>query len=128
MPRNAFALLSAIAMLLLLSGSAMFLARILSNSHRSGQNAYLLAQVYQVANSGLEWGIYHAMQATPFCGYTDKEFTLEDNFEVQLSCATENYPDEGIDVMNIKAVASFGALGEPDYVTRRLSVSVTLPP
>lgn len=128
MPRNAFALLSAIAMLLLLSGAAMFLARIISSSHNSSQSGYLLAQVYQAANSGLEWGIYHAMQPTPFCAYEDKALLLEDDFLVHVSCTIENYPDEGVDIMKIQSVASFGELGQPNYVTRQMDVTVTQPP
>lgn len=128
MPRNAFALLSAIAMLLLLSGAAMFLARILSTSHQASQNGYLLAQVYQYANSGLEWGIYRAMQPAPICGYTEAELSFEDNFIVHVSCTVENYPDEGVDIMKIQSIATFGTLGEPNYITRRMEVAVTQPP
>lgn len=128
MRRNAFALLSAIAMLLLLSGAAMFLARILSASHQSSQNGYLLAQVYQYANSGLEWGIYQAMQPTPICAYADEELTFEDNFVAHVSCTLENYADEGIDIMRIQSVASFGELGDQNYIIRRMEVAVTQPP
>ena len=127
MPRNAFALLSAIAMLLLLSGAAMFLARIIASSHNASQNGYILAQVSQAANSGLEWGIYHAMQSD-YCTYADKVLALEDDFVTQVSCTIENYPDEGVDIMKILSAASFGTLGDANYVTRTMEVYVTNPP
>lgn len=138
-----FALLSAIAILVLLSALAAYLARIAAMSQIGAAQDVLGSRAYHAARTGVEWGLYQVLDPTnttvvapgsglwpnlPACPAATT-LSLE-GFSVAVSCTAYGpYYESGSTrtsrLYTISATASSGTLGTAGYVERALSATVS---
>ncbi len=127
--RAGFSLLSAIFILVVLGAAGAVMVRMSGVQQATTNFALLGARAYHAARSGLEWGIWHALDSSA-CP-ADTSFVLNegglDGLSVSVSCTSSSH-DEGPDTRNIfqiVSIAAYGSFGSADYAQRRLQATVT---
>lgn len=96
------------------------------------------ARAYHAARAGIEWGIYETvapggpLRACPLVGPPSGSFGFPGvaelaGFGVVVTCTESAHQEHGAStrVVVLTAVATFGAFGTPDYVSRTLHATVT---
>ena len=97
------------------------------------------ARVYHAAHTGVEWGIYQALNAPPgtMCSlspamFTSPPFSLPvpgiEGFSVSVTCSYTSHRERNPPEHNafvITSTATYDNLGNPDFVSRRIQVTVT---
>lgn len=132
--RNAhgFSLVAAIFILVVLATLAAFMVTIGAVQRWTTVGAAQGARAYQAAHAGIEWGILQAVGTGGSGCAAWPAFTL-DGFSVTVNCTqTGPHTEGGVPylVYSITSTAvSIGAtLGNPDYFSRSLQVTVTSAP
>ncbi len=130
--QRGFSLITAIFLLTVVAALVVFMVNL-----RGAQQTTLLygvqgARALQAARSGIEWGIYRALN-NPGCPaattLTFSEAALA-AFSVDVSC-NESPHVEGpitVTVYQLTAIARSGTFGSLDFVQRRLQVTVSRDP
>jgi MSHA biogenesis protein MshP len=123
--------IAGIFLLLLMAALAALVATITTAQHASSAQDLMGSRAYQAARAGLEWGVYQALISSSCLG-NSPALALEDNlaqFTVLVQCTqTIPIPTEGganVNVYRIISTATSGTLGSPNYVERRLEVTVS---
>ncbi|MBT8136491.1 MAG: pilus assembly protein MshP [Gammaproteobacteria bacterium] len=88
----------------------------------------LSERALQAARTGLEWGAHQASSAG-VCLNSSTTLTEAalNGFTVDVSCSTTAHA-EGAAIINVYVIESFasaGSYGQPDYVSRRLTMVLT---
>lgn len=92
------------------------------------------ARAYHAARAGVEWGIYRTIVGGTACtaaggilGNFSLAVTGLNGFNVMVSCAQTSHSEHGatVRVVAITSVATYGAFGDADYVSRTLHATVT---
>ena len=86
------------------------------------------ARAIHAARSGIEWGIYESLVATPGCPATT---TLNiDAFSVEVRCSETSHREGATDVVTYQLVstATTGTFGTLDYVQREIQAKVSNSP
>ncbi|MEM7540251.1 MAG: hypothetical protein AAF384_01570 [Pseudomonadota bacterium] len=128
-----FTLLGAVFLIVIVSLLAGFLVSIVGLQKTSTALSTLGARAHYAAISGLEWGVHQTLTTTS-CFTSPTTFSvggIGGEFEVTLTCVATAGVQEGAltyDVFDLDAIAEFGTAGNEDYVSRRLSASVTTSP
>lgn len=120
-----FTLVQAVFILVVLSLIGMVMIRLIGVQSSTTVLALQGARAYQAARSGLEWGAARAKTG----GSCNDTLTVE-NFNVDVICSSQSFTEGSIgpyDVYQIKATATFGTYGSPDYVSRRAEMRVGFP-
>lgn len=138
-----FALLSAIAILVLLSVLGAYLARIAALSQIGAAQDILGSRAYHAARAGVEWGLYQVLDPSngtvvapgsaswPNLPACPAATTLSvEGFSVAVSCTAYGpYYESGNTrtsrLYTIMATASSGTVGKAGYVERALSATVS---
>lgn len=140
---SGFALLSAIAILVLLSVLGAYLARIAALSQIGATQDILGSRAYHAARAGLEWGLYQVLDPTdatvvapgsgtwpnlPACPAAGT-LSLE-GFSVAVACTAYGpYYESGSTrtsrLYAITATATSGTVGRAGYTERQLSATVS---
>ena len=88
------------------------------------------ARATQAARSGIEWGIYRAIEDDSCAASTNISNAAFAGFNIEVRCTqTEHF--EGaiqVDTFSLEAIASSGTFGTLDYVQRRIQASVSIDP
>ncbi len=126
--RDGFGLVSALFVLVVLAAAGAILLNVAGVQRRTGVAALQGARAWHAARSGLEWGIWQALDA----GACPPPTTLALaeggllGFGVQVSCTSTTHTEDGATarVYRLVAVASYGSFGDADFVRRRLQVTL----
>lgn len=125
---SGFTLVQAVFVLVVLSLLGVAMMRLSGVQSSTGIFALQGARAYQAARSGLEWGAARAAagNCTDNPGY---ELSVE-SFDVDVVCSSLQFREGPLglyDVYQIRATASFGSYGSPDYISRRIQMKVGFP-
>ncbi len=136
--QSGFSLLTAIFLLVVVAGLVGSMVSLNIGQQATVTKGILGARALQAAKSGLEYGIFQALNGT--CNATDTitfsaaEPALED-FSVQLLCAASVHPEAttNVNFYRLTATATRGnyALGgnaNPDYYSRTIRATVSIEP
>lgn len=129
--KQGFALIAAIFILVILGVLSAFVVNISAITHRTTTYALEGARALFAAHSGLEWATQQVVSNPTTCPI-DTTLNLNQGgatgIDVVVSCIATEFT-EGINTFNlfeISAVASRGAFGTVDFVSREMKVFVTL--
>ncbi|WP_321365624.1 pilus assembly protein MshP [uncultured Desulfuromusa sp.] len=120
-----FTLVQAIFILVVLSLLGVVMMRMIGVQSSTSVFALQGARAYQAARSGLEWGAARARAGNSCNGTVSVE-----NFNVDVTCSNQQFTEGSIgpyDVYRIRATATFGSYGSPDYILRRAEMKVGFP-
>lgn len=122
--------MTAIFLLVVLAALAAFIVTISAVQHTTVSAAVHGARAYQAARTGIEWGIYQALNP-PGC-FAPTTFSPPgfSGFQVDVSCIASAHQESGASyqVFRVSALASAGTFGNPDFASRRIEVTVTNAP
>jgi MSHA biogenesis protein MshP len=122
-----FALIAAVFLIVVVSLVIVYLQRLSASQNQVNIVAAQSARAQQAAQSGLEWGAYRLSQQSLSCA-NSSVFTLNaiaTGMQVTVECAMRTYVG-GIDLYTLTSTAEQGALGNPDYVFKRLRASAEI--
>lgn len=138
--QKGFSLITAIFLLVVAAGLVAALINSQVIQYSTLTMSVLGARANQAARSGIEYGAYRALvngvcTAGETLNFTAAEPTLQP-FTVTLNCNSSLHNEGGSPafvVYQLTALAEFGSYGSgsrsnPDYVSRRLRVTVSNPP
>jgi len=140
--QKGFSLVSAIFIIVVLAALAGYMLSIGGANRVSTTAALQGARAYQAARSGISWAAYMvtraADQATARNNCTNvvnpANFTLTatglNGFTVSLDCSFTEHNQQGNDnvtVYRLTAVANSGSYGDPEFVQRRISATISPP-
>ena len=129
--QTGFALLSALFILVVLAAISAFVLDISAVSRSTALYSLQGQRAYFAAKSGVDWGIYKVVNNPTLCpATTNINFTQAglNGFSVQVSCTATAFV-EGVTNYNmfvITGVATKGAFGSNDYVSRKVQIIATL--
>lgn len=125
-----FSLVSAIFLIVVVSLAGAYLVSLVGVERRTASLGLLGTRAYHAARSGLEWAIAKAVadpSGCPAVVLSLAEGGLR-GYSVTVTCNKTRHQD-GADLVTtfqLAAQAELGALGQPDYVSRRLRTTVTV--
>lgn len=127
---KAFALISAVFILVILALVGSFIVSIGSISGSSSTFAIQGVRAYFAARAGAEWGLHQVITTDACPGTTTINMTESglNGFRAIVSCSQTSYT-EGLSTYNVFEITSIGrknSFGSADYVSRRVRVSATL--
>jgi MSHA biogenesis protein MshP len=137
MKQHGFSLIMALFLIVVLGGIAVFIGRVSTMQHRTSALDEEGAMAYYAARSGIEWGVYQAIAATPVSCASSTSFDLSLTVPTTPEVSTVNYgvivactattATEGSTNVNIYRITSTAnnATGGNFAVQRRLSVTVS---
>ena len=125
--QRGFALVAAIFLIVVLSSLGAYMVRISGMQHQTVNVALLGARAFHAARTGIEWGVYQALDGN--C--TTQTLNLTEGglngFVVDVTCGSSSHTETG-DTYNIFVIdveARAGVYGTPDYVSRRIQATLT---
>lgn len=143
--QKGFSIVSAIFLLVVLAFLGTAMVTFSTNQHQSAAMDVMGSRAYQAARAGVEWGAYQVLQ-NPGVGFAPAcraapAFTTSavlaagtlggtlGGFAVTVNCgftaASEvNVATGVVWVYDLNSTATQGAVGQPDYVERRIQVSI----
>ncbi len=126
-----FALVAALAILVVLGAAGGAMLR-MSSLQQSGSTAAILGtRANWAARSGIDWAIHRAA-STGGCPAASSTLTLTEGalsgFSVVVTCTSTTHREGSDDRANllIQSQAQFGTIGSPNYVFRDLRASIVL--
>lgn len=137
MKQRGFSLVMAIFLIVVLGGIAVLVGRVSTMQYRSSALDEEGAMAYQAARTGIEWGVYQAIQNTSCAALS--QFTLPltvpmtattpqgtVNYTVAVACAL-TAGTEGATAFNVYQITATAAnAGDGNYrVERRLTATVS---
>ena len=125
--QRGFALVAAIFLIVVLSSLGVYMVRISGIQHQTVNVALLGARAFHAARTGVEWGVYQALDGN--CTTQTLNLTEGglDGFDVDVTCSSTSHTETG-DTYNIFVIdveARAGTYGTPDYVSRRSHATLT---
>jgi MSHA biogenesis protein MshP len=125
--QRGFALVAAIFLIVVLSSLGAYMVRISGMQHQTVNVALLGARAFHAARTGIEWGVYQALDGN--CTTQTLNLTEGglDGFVVDVTCGSTSHTETG-DTYNIFVIdveARAGTYGTPDYVSRRIQATLT---
>ena len=134
--QNGFSLITAIFLLVVLAVLMVNMVKLGGVQHSTVVMGAQGARAYQAARSGLEFGIYQALNANTCNASQTLNFTAAHSalagFSVLLECSLSTHLENAsqVNVFELTATASrgvytMGASANPDYVSRRIRVTVS---
>ncbi|MGE0189312.1 MAG: agglutinin biogenesis protein MshP [Steroidobacteraceae bacterium] len=130
--QSGMALVAAIFLIVVLAGLGLVATRLSSAQQQGVNTRVLVARAQAAADSGIEWGIYQALTAGVCNTTTSLPLTQVSlrNFTALVSCTSHNHQLNGVtyQVYQLTSRAQHGAYGQPDYVFRQATRSVSNAP
>lgn len=126
-----FALIAAIFLLVVLGALAFYLVSLSTTQAFTSLLAVQGARAHYAARAGLEWGAWQAVKGVGGCnGTLDVDAGSGVTFEVVVACAPDTaYGEAGdtVQLWRITATAKRGTAASPDFVFRRMQMTVRDP-
>ena len=129
-PARGFAMVAAIALLVLLAMLGAFMLSLSNTQQVSITRDLQGSRAYYAARAGIEWGSYQAVQSGICATGALPNAITATGFAVQVACVASGPYDEAgvsVKVYQITATASTGTLGAHDYAERQLQAVVSTP-
>lgn len=128
-----FLLPAAIFILVILAGLGAYALNITSIQQRTSLQDVQGSRAYQAARAGVEWAAYQVLNpgSTTLVNCPASPSTLTiDNFTVTISCSRsadffEQGTDHTIAMYDITSTASFGTVGELNYIERQIQLTLS---
>lgn len=129
--QSGFALPTAIFLVVILAALGAYMVTLSRTSHFSSALDVHSTRAYQAARAGIEWAAWQVIvppgPATP-CPASPSTVTLAAvlaAFTVTVECRRSDITDGAatVSVYQIRSTATAGAVGEPDYVERRIEAA-----
>ncbi|WP_126452066.1 pilus assembly protein MshP [Sulfuriflexus mobilis] len=137
LPRQkGFSLVTAIFLLVVLSAIGAFMVTIGGTQRTTTTAALQGARAFQAARSGIEWAIARVLVPNATCtSITDNpSFAAtapgQGGFAVTVMCTSSSHTEAGnnINIFVITSEARFSNYGSADFVRRRITATISLPP
>lgn len=122
-------LVSAIFILVIMASAGAVMVSISGVQRTTATQALQSSRAYHAAHSGIEWGVFQVIDTSSCPGPT--ALVLSEGgligFSTAVSCTSSIHTENGVNatIYQIIAIATYGSFGTPDYVRRRLQVTVT---
>ena len=136
--QNGFSLVAAIFLIVVLGFLGLMMVTVSQMERETATAAVQGARAYHAARTGVEWGIFEAINnIVATCGAapstpTTTNFNLAaaglNGFAVTVVCSYTVHRERGppnYNVFTITSTAVFGNFGSPDFVSRTLTVTAT---
>ncbi len=122
-----FSLITAIFLLVILAGVGAFIVTIGAVQHTTVSSSIQGARAYQVARTGIEWGVYSALNPPGCFAPTTFSPAGLDGFQVTVNCTATPHQESlnSFQVFRLIAVASLGTFGSPNFASRQIEITVT---
>ncbi|MCP3675675.1 MAG: pilus assembly protein MshP [Gammaproteobacteria bacterium] len=134
--QSGFSLVAAIFLLIVLGALGTYMVTISTVQQQTLSYSFLSSRAYQAARSGIEWGIYRALNdgnCSSFPPGSPKVINFSDGslsgFQASISCTLTTHQEKSnsFNVYSLRAEsetdsATFGSL---DYVAREIAVTIT---
>ena len=117
-----FALIASVFLIVVMGLAAVFMVRF-SGTIATEQSQMIVAQrAKQAATAGIEYGIYQVANGT--CDpSTVVSIPAYSQLSITVDCTKNNFFGDD-NLFAVSANASYGTLGDPDYVWRRFQVTL----
>lgn len=141
-----FSVVAAIVLIVLFSLIGAYMATLSTVSSISTMSSALAIQAWFGARSGIEWAIHEAVNRTCTCG-TNCCTTGDSGLETSITGTTISFSEGGLNgyqatvnscgetpategsssycIFNLDMTATIGSIGELNYASRRIVISVT---
>ena len=120
--QGGFALMVSVFLIVVLALAAVFMVRF-SGTIATEQSQMIVAQrAKQAAIAGIEYGIYQVANGT-CAASTALSIPAYSQLSITVDCTQRDFVG-AFTLYTVAATASYGALGDPDYVWRRFQVSL----
>jgi MSHA biogenesis protein MshP len=136
--QGGFTMVSAIFLLVVLSALGAFMLTFSSTQHISQAQDLQGSRAYWAARSGVEWGVYQAVKASPVSCAASQNLSGPDGMTITVSCASDAWVEDAATVTfsTITATAcnmptaagacpNSAAVGGLGYVEREIRVLVS---
>lgn len=131
--QKGFSLVTAIFLLVILASIGAFMVTIGGTQRTTTVAAIQGARAFQAARSGIEWAIPQVMPPATDCSTitANPNFTLNvpgaNDFTISVSCTSTSHTEAGntFNVYAITSEARFGTYGDPDFVRRRITATIS---
>ena len=125
--QRGFSLVAALFLLVVLGALGAVAVRLTGVQQQTVTLSLQGARAFAAARTGVEWGIYRALNGS--CGAATLNLTEGGltGFSVAVSCAASTHTEGAATttVYSVEAFARSGIYGTPDYVSRRVRATVT---
>jgi MSHA biogenesis protein MshP len=130
--QRGLSLVTAIFLLVVLASLGAVMMTFFTAQEQSSALDVLGSRAYQAARAGIEWGAYQVLQNGGACAASTVvplAGTLS-GFTVTVTCNSTAYSDVStasgtVTIYSIAAVATRATPGQPDYVERQISVTLS---
>lgn len=128
--QRGFSLIAAVFLIVVLAGLVAFMLSMAGVQHQTATLVLQQAQAQAAARAGIDWA---AVQALPggICPPTGANPDLTVNgYAVDVTCAATAHMELGtvIQVFVVSATASSGVYGNPSFVRRTITATLSTPP
>lgn len=125
--QSGFSLIAVIFILVVLALLGSYMVHLAGTQRTTTLYAIQGARAYQAARAGIEWAS-SKINADGNCSAvngTSLTFPGIDSFAVMLSCSSQNYIEVNpVNVYFVTSTSEYGSYIQPDYVYRKLEVSL----
>ncbi len=127
---NGLSLITAIFLLVILASVGAFIVTIGAVQHTTVSASIQGVRAYQAARTGIEWGVYSALNPPGCFAPTTFSPAGLDGFQVTVTCAATPHQESlnSFQVFRLIAVASSGIFGSPNFASRQIEATVTNAP
>ncbi len=128
--KHGFGLIAAIFLLLVLASAGAMMVNLSGVQRKTTVLALQGNRVYRAAITGIEWGVFQAINNGPACPTTTTLSLTEgglQGFDVTLSCTSSEHSESGVPsrTYELTAISEYGTYGDADYVRRRVMGTIT---
>jgi MSHA biogenesis protein MshP len=134
--QSGFSLVAAIFLLVVLSLLGVYMVTISSVQQQTLSYTFLSARAYQAARSGIEWGIYRALNDGDCSSFPPASPKIIDftsgslsGFQTTITCNLSNHQEKSnsFNIYDLTAVSKSdtASFGQQDYVSREIKVTIT---
>lgn len=123
--QSGFALVAAVFLIIVLALAASFMVRFAGSAYGTQAQQVLTNRARQAAMAAVEYGVSRVAEASVCNPSTTITITAYTQFSTVVTCETDNYLG-GITIYRISGSASFGQLGQPEYIWRQYHAAVEL--
>ncbi len=128
--KHGFGLIAAIFLLLVLASAGAMMVNLSGVQRKTTVLALQGNRAYRAAITGIEWGVFQAINNGPACPATTTLSLTEgglQGFDVELSCTSSEHSESGVPsrTYELTAISEYGAYGDADYVRRRVMGTIT---
>ena len=125
--QRGMALVAALFLMVVLAVLGVVAVRLSSVQHHTVSLTLQAARAFHAAQSGIDYGAHRALAgACAPASFTFAEGGL-DGFRIDVDCTASSHGEGAgtTTVFALRAFASFGSYGSPDYVSRRIQATIT---